>query len=79
MAEDNVISEVRTAKAWVDGQCATLHELGLRLAAIEQAYRARTAEFSDLPRERPESVSKAVRAADDEPGRGLLSDVRSGG
>jgi hypothetical protein len=76
MAEENLILEVRAAKAWVDGQAPTLRELGLRLAAVEQAYRARTAEFSDLPRERPEWVGKMIAAADEEPGRSLLNDVR---
>jgi hypothetical protein len=77
MAEQNFIPELRAAKAWVDAQSATLRELGLRLAAVEDAYRTRTGEFADLPRQRPEAVRKAIEAADDEPGRGLLDDLRS--
>jgi hypothetical protein len=76
MPEQNFILEVRAAKAWLDEQSPTFRELGLRLAAVEQAYRSRTAEFSRLPKERPESVLKAIDAAQDEPGRGLLDDVR---
>lgn len=76
MTEGSFILEVRAGKAWVDSQSATLRELGLRLAAVEEAYRSRTAEYSDLPRQRPESVRKAIETATDEPGRGLLNDVR---
>ena len=42
MNEQNMITDVRGAKIWFDAQVPTLDELGLRLRAVEQAYRART-------------------------------------
>lgn len=76
MDEQGFIRDVRAAKAWLDGRSATFRDLGLHLAAIERAYRDRTEEFSGLPKERPESVRRAIDAAQDEPGRSLLNDVR---
>lgn len=78
MTDENVIGDVRTAKTWVDSQCATFEELGARLRAIEVAYRARSGDFSAVPVERPAAVQAAIDAADREPGRGILEDTRAG-
>lgn len=77
MTESNLIDDVRAAKESVDVQSANFQELGARLRAIEQAYRARTGNFSSLPNDRPEWVQKAIETAHDEPGRELLNDARS--
>jgi hypothetical protein len=56
MSEQNVIGDVRSAKAWVDSQASTLAEHGERLGAVERAYRARTGEFASVPVTRPPAV-----------------------
>ena len=56
MSEQNVISDVRAAKIWVDAQATSLTELGVHLRSIEQAYRTRTGEFASVPTERPQAV-----------------------
>ena len=77
MADNNVISEVRAAKSWLDAQCATFAELAERLRVIEQSYQERSGEFAAVPQQRPAAVQSAIDAADREPGRGLLQDIRS--
>jgi hypothetical protein len=77
MSDQNVISDVRTAKIWVDAQAKSLTELGEHLRSIEQAYQTRTGEFASVPIKRPQAVQAAIDAAVDEPGQDLLNDLRS--
>jgi hypothetical protein len=77
MSDRNVISDIRTAKTWVDAQARSLTELGEHLRSIEQAYQTRTGEFASVPMKRPQAVQAAIDAAVDEPGQDLLNDLRS--
>jgi hypothetical protein len=76
MGEQNLVADVRDAKAWVDRQSKSLDDLGRSLRAIESAYRNRSGAFATVPSQRSESVSRAIEAAENEPGQSLLSDVR---
>jgi hypothetical protein len=76
MSEQNMITDVRGAKIWFDAQVPTLDELGMRLRAVEQAYRARTGEFASVPTVRPPAIQALIDRAADEPGRDLLEDLR---
>jgi hypothetical protein len=76
MSEQNLITDVRTAKIWLDAQASTLDELGMRLQAVEDAYRARTGEFASVPTVRPAAIQALIDSASDEPGRDLLEDLR---
>ena len=76
MLEQNVVGEVRVAKTWVDAQAASFAEFGAHLRAIEQAFAARTGQYSGVPRSRPQSVQTEIEKAQDEPGQGLLNESR---
>jgi hypothetical protein len=76
MSEQNMIGDVRSAKAWVDAQSSNLNELGEQLRVIEQAYRMRTGSYASVPVKRPESVQRLIDSAADEPGREFFDDLR---
>jgi hypothetical protein len=78
MTEPTVLDDVRAAKVQVDAECASFEELGDRLRVIEAEYRERRGAFASVPREWPEWVRQAIDAAEDQPGRALLDEIRRG-
>jgi len=76
MSEDNVINDVRDAKAWVDGQWSTFDQLGAQLKEIERAFRDWSGEFANVPTARSQEVEQAIGQAADEPGSDLLGETR---
>ena len=76
MNESTLITDVRTAKEWVDRQCPQWNDLADRLRAIEKAYATRAGEYSAIPAAWPESVRAAIAQAADDPGQSLLSETR---
>jgi hypothetical protein len=77
MDEQNLITEVRSAKMWLDAQSSSFQEVGVRLRAIEDAYRRRIGEYAGIPVQRTESVQAAIDGAQIEPGGDLLRETRS--
>jgi hypothetical protein len=77
MAEQNMIDDVRTAKAWVDANASTLDELYQQLQVVERAYLDRTGPYASIPKLRPASVQEAIDNAQEEPGHELLNDGRA--
>jgi hypothetical protein len=77
MAEENLIDDVRAAKAQLHAEYPTWETLREHLRSVEEAWRNRTGEFAGVPRAWPESVLKAIESAPDEPGREFLEESRS--
>jgi hypothetical protein len=76
MSEQNMINDVRNAKSWLDSEFTTFEQLAERLRAIETAFQARSGEFASVPLERPTSMQSAIDNAADEPGNGVLNEIR---
>jgi len=76
--ENSVIEDVRDAKSWLDGQSATLAEHVKLLERIERAYTERSGDFRNVAEAPTEAVRALIEAAEEEPGRGLLRETRSG-